>query len=225
MRREPVITNDGSHTIREIESGNTFHSHHGAVQESMHVFIEAGLRYWQQLHPGQSLHILEMGMGTGLNLLLTIREAALLKIKIHYTAIEAFPLEPTITNRLNYPEILQDPALTGILSEIHQSPWDTIIALTEWVEFKKLNTTLEDWQPAASFDIIYYDAFSPTEQPELWTTGIFEKLFKTLHPGGLLLTYCSKTIVRKAMMAAGFTVIKIQGPWGKRDMVRAMKPA
>lgn len=217
-----MITSDGSVTVAIPELKVTYHSKHGAIQESMHVFIEAGLK--PLLHRQEILYIFEMGLGTGLNALLTLIEAEAHQQKIHYQSVEAFPLESEIVTQLNYCEQLQKPALKPVFEELHAAAWDQPVALTPWFTLQKSNTSLFNFSISQPVHLIYYDAFAPGAQPELWTEDAFAHLFSMLAAGGLLVTYCSKSIVRRAMMAAGFIVEKIPGPHGKREMVRARRP-
>lgn len=222
MEREIMITADGSVTIAIPELNVTYHSKHGALQESMHVFIEAGLK--PLLHRQETICIFEMGFGTGLNALLTLMEAEKHQQKIYYQSVEAFPLEKEMVARLNYCEQLQRPELKPLFEQLHASPWNQPITLTPWFALQKNNTTLFNLSTNQLFNLIYYDAFAPNAQPELWTVDAFTHLFSMLMEGGILVTYCSKGNVRRAMQAAGFTVAKIPGPPGKREMVRAGKP-
>lgn len=236
MKRQIITTADGSHTVAIPEMQVTYHSHHGAVQESMHVFIEAGLRWWlgaagqatgaatsnnSEPASGQTskpLRIFEMGFGTGLNAYLTALEAEKLQVPIHYTAVEKFPITTEEAAALNY---ATENRL--LFDRLHQSDWNTDMAIAPFFTLKKCNTSLQEFEAAAPLDVIYFDAFAPTAQPELWTEAIFTRLFNQLNSGGVLVTYCSKGVVRRAMQAAGFTVTKIPGPPGKREMVRAVK--
>jgi tRNA U34 5-methylaminomethyl-2-thiouridine-forming methyltransferase MnmC len=219
MQREIRLTADGSHTIALPDAGITYHSHHGAVGESRHVFIEAGL---QPLFRSATvpIAILEVGFGTGLNALLTLQEARQHQHSVLYTAIELLPLSPAEISQLNYGECLQDQP--GFLA-IHQACWEEAVAIDPYFTVKKIKTSLLTLKGINNFACIYFDAFSPTHQPELWTEAVFQQMYQLLLPGGLLVTYCSKSVVRKAMMAAGFRVEKIPGPWGKREMVRAWR--
>ncbi len=217
-----MITADGSVTIAIPELKVTYHSKHGAIQESDHVFIEAGLK--PLLHSQPTIHIFEMGFGTGLNALLTLAEAESQQQKIHYQSVEAFPLEATIIAQLNYCQQLQQPTLQPIFEQLHTAPWNQSINITPWFTFQKDHTTLFNFSTIQLVNLIYYDAFAPNAQPELWTVDAFTQLFNMLMPEGVLVTYCSKGDVRRAMQAAGFTVEKIPGPPGKREMVRARKP-
>ena len=221
MLREPIITKDGSYTIAIPEMNVTYHSHHGAIQESMHVYIKAGFIHVLNSAANPSISVLEMGFGTGLNALLTLIEAEKSQRKIHYTTIELFPLKPAEIISLNYCRQLQRDDLNPVFQQLHQCDWEKAISITPFFTIKKLKTDLIALSTMQRFDLIYYDAFAPSAQPELWTKDIFEKLFTMIAPKGILVTYSSKADVRRAMKAAGFTVNKIPGPRGKREMVRA----
>lgn len=212
-------TADGSVTIAIPELQVTYHSKHGAIQESMHVFIEAGLK--PMLHQQHTLRIFEMGFGTGLNALLTMIEANRHQQKILYEAVEAYPLESELITKLNYCE--QTPEWQPYFEQLHTAPWGQPVAITEHFTIQKHNIPLINYSTNQPFHLIYYDAFAPGAQPELWTVEMFSHLFNLLDDGGILVTYCSKGDVRRAMKAAGFTVEKIPGPPGKREMVRAKK--
>lgn len=224
-----IITRDGSHSLSIPEMNVTYHSLHGAIQESMHVFIEAALQPCLQQHDRNPIHILEVGFGTGLNALLTLRQMEEDSRVIHYTALELYPVEPEISSRLNYAEQLQRPDLHAIFETLHTAEWNRQVELTDQFMLHKSNSSLLALPRLATgvltekIHIVYFDAFAPTAQPELWTQDIFEKLFDLMEPGGMLVTYCSKSIVRRAMQAAGLRVEKIQGPWGKREMLRSWK--
>lgn len=224
MEKQIIPTADGSVTISLPETGVTYHSKHGAIQESMHVFIRAGLHYILAKDITRNpLRILEMGFGTGLNALLVLQESIRTGLPVVYETIEAFPLENVVYTRLNYCGQLHAPELEPLFLQLHQSTWDTTHALTGQFSFVKRNTTLQQFDCTQPVDLIFYDAFAPSAQPELWTVEVFQKLFNCLSAGGILTTYCSKGDVRRAMMAAGFTIEKIPGPPGKREMVRAGK--
>jgi len=222
MKRDVVNTADGSHTVSIPEMNVTYHSRHGAIRESMHVFIGAGLRYLSgrlgrpyRLEP---VRLFEMGFGTGLNAFLTAIEAEKEKIKIYYTAVEQYPLTLEEAGQLNYSETLGHKEL---FDSLHQSKWKEDVNINDYCTLRKEQTSLLNFSALQPFNLIYYDAFAPAAQPELWTKEVFEKLFHLLTPGGVLVTYCSKGDVRRAMMAAGFTVTKLPGPPGKREMLRA----
>ena len=221
MQREIQLTGDGSHTIAIPAMKSTYHSHHGAVGESMHVYIEAGLRPLMNAAPA-SIRILEIGFGTGLNALLSLREAVSRRIPVHYTAAEPYPLTVDEIQSLNHGQLLsmQDSYL-----QLHNTPWEQDIAVNDLFILRKIRSSLAELEPVTPVNCIYFDPFSPTVQPELWTAPIFEKMYQCLAPGARLVTYSSKSIVRRAMESAGFAVKKIPGPWGKREMVRAEKLA
>ncbi|MES1223940.1 MAG: tRNA (5-methylaminomethyl-2-thiouridine)(34)-methyltransferase MnmD [Bacteroidota bacterium] len=224
MDKEIIITTDGSHSVSIPEMGVTYHSSHGAIQESMHVFIEAGLRYVSANEKKQSnISVLEMGFGTGLNALLTISEAEKNQQKIYYETIELYPLEANIFSSLNYCEQLQRPDLQALFELIHRCPWNTTITVTPYFNFKKRQADLTDFSTNQFFDVVYFDAFAPEKQPLLWTAEVFKKLYGLMHANAVLTTYCSKSVVRKAMTEAGLKVEKIPGPPHKREMVRAVK--
>lgn len=223
MQRVPVLTKDGSHTISIPEMNVTYHSVHGAIQESMHIFIEAGLRHCLLESKNKNLSILEMGFGTGLNALLTFIEVEKLDASIYYTALESSPLAIEIVESLNYCTELNRPDLKRLFLSTHISEWDKTMPLNENFLLHKRSDLLQNFTHSTKFNIIYFDAFAPSAQPELWTVEIFTKLYHLLHPGGILVTYCSKGDVRRAMQAAGFTVQKIPGPPGKREVLKAIK--
>ncbi len=210
-----VVTADGSPTV-EV-GGLTYHSMRGARPESEHVFIGAGLLPALEAFPDAApLCIYELGFGTGLNALLTAQLAARRGSVISYTASEAFPLPAEIWEALDY----GDP----LLHDLHRAAWNKNVSVTPWFQLEKREEKLEESSlPAAQFHCIYFDAFAPDDMPELWTEAVFKQLFNTLVAGGLLVTYCSKVVVRRAMEAAGFRVERIKGPKGKREMVRAWK--
>jgi tRNA U34 5-methylaminomethyl-2-thiouridine-forming methyltransferase MnmC len=224
MERQVIVTADGSSTVSIPEMNVTYHSTHGAIRESIHVFIQAGLN--QALSSYSSISILEMGFGTGLNALLTLIETEAVQKPVHYTAIELYPLEQEQIKSLNYVQQLDRKDLQPVFEILHTSPWEKEIPILESFTLFKSRTDLLKFETPRSgqlFHLIYFDAFAPAAQPELWTSGVFEKIFALLSPGGLLVTYCSKGDVRRAMQSAGFKVEKLTGPPGKREMVRAWK--
>jgi tRNA U34 5-methylaminomethyl-2-thiouridine-forming methyltransferase MnmC len=224
MQRNLIVTKDGSHSIAIPDLAVSYHSVYGAIQESLHVFIESGLKYWFEQHSAASRCVIfEMGFGTGLNALLSIREANKLQRKIVYETVEAFPLEESITQQLNYCEALAERSWQPVFELLHSSEWNKARQITDLFSFKKINTILANYIPGEPINIIYYDAFAPAAQPELWTKEVFEQLLNILAPDGILVTYCSKGDVRRALLAAGFSVEKIPGPPGKREMIRAKK--
>jgi len=229
MTRELFLTKDGSHTVLTRELNASYHSVHGALAESQHVFIEAGLLYvikhLNNNEQGSSpLSIFEMGMGTGLNLLLTYIEAEKLQQEVHYITVEKFPLEKQITDQLNYCGLLHRPELQKVFNSIHSSAWNQPYNLSSWFCLHKQEMALEDLKIDRRFNLVYYDAFAPSAQPELWSQSIFQKIYEMLFPRGVLVTYCSKGEVRRNLIASGFLVEKLPGPPGKREIIRAKKP-
>ncbi|RMG71139.1 MAG: SAM-dependent methyltransferase, partial [Bacteroidetes bacterium] len=162
------------------------------------------------------------GFGTGLNALLTWLHAG--DTPIAYTAIEAYPLAPEQISALNYPQVLTDPQATEAFAQLHQAPWDALTPLRPGFTLLKHATTLEAYQPEGTFDLIYYDAFAPNAQPELWSEAVMARLFTWLDPGGIFITYSAKSSVRRGLIQAGFGVEKLPGPPGKREMLRARRP-
>ena len=221
MERKVIITKDGSHSISIPEMNVTYHSIHGAIQESKHVFIEAGLRYASELfnRPGP-LHILEVGFGTGLNALLTLIEADKIKMNVHYSALELYPLTQQEYNLLNYCEALNVSSLQNVFQQLHECDWEKEVHILPNFSLFKTNQSLLNFTTDQFYDLVYFDAFAPSSQPELWTKQVFEKLYAMISSNGILVTYCSKGDVRRAMQSAGFAVEKIPGPVGKREMIR-----
>ena len=223
MHRKIIETADGSHSVEVPGMQVTYHSKYGAIQESLHVFIEAGLRESVSTEPQDHLQILEIGFGTGLNALLTIIESEKTHERISYTAIEPFPLINAEFRQLNYCMQLQKPFLQPVFEKLHSCEWQKEIQITPGFMLHKTMVDLFNFSSNQFFNLIYYDAFAPAAQPELWTKEIFEKLFNRTASNGILVTYCSKGDVRRAMQEAGFNVEKIPGPKGKREMLRARK--
>ena len=223
MQRKIILTSDGSHSIEIPELRITYHSIHGAIQESKHVFIDAGLRS-DHLRKFDHWAILEIGFGTGLNALLTAIELEKTERSTYYVALEPFPLEQEKVDSLNYCELLGRKDLQHDFMRMHECEWNKGLVATEHLLMHKSDHTLQSFDHKTKFNLIYFDAFAPNIQPELWTKEIFEKMFALLEPGGILVTYCSKGDVRRAMQAAGFVVEKLPGPKGKREMIRGAHP-
>jgi tRNA U34 5-methylaminomethyl-2-thiouridine-forming methyltransferase MnmC len=221
MIRELQVTGDGSHTLQVKDSEITYHSRYGAIQESEHVYIGAGLQPF--LHKVEPVRVMEMGFGTGLNAFLTYLEAREEKVKIEYDGIEAFPLSKEEYRNLNYARAIGKPELTETFQMLHQTPWGKNIRIGSYFSVIKHQVKLEDFQSKKKFHVIYFDAFAPSAQPELWTPEVFEKMYDLLEPGGVMSTYCAKGDVRRGLESVGFVVEKLPGPWGKREILRASK--
>lgn len=209
--RELVKTADGSFTLFIPEVEETYHSTHGAVQESMHVFIENGLKACDK----ESIRVLEVGLGTGLNAVLTLQHATK---KINYCALEPYPLSKEILNEL------AASGLDQFEMNFHVSNAGEWISIQENFSFVRMEVGLEEFQAEEKFDVIYYDAFGPRVEPGLWTLERMQQCFDLLNDGGVLVTYCAKGEVRRNLQAAGFVVERLAGPPGKREMLRGVKP-
>ena len=198
-----------------------YHSKHGAIQESKHVFLQTGLQHFCKLYKGQHLSILEIGFGTGLNALLTSLEADVLNKTIRYDGVEAYPISIDEVQELNYPEQL-DVAPTDFL-KLHEVPWETSQQITPLFVLHKQQKFFKDITSKQVYHLIYFDAFGARVQPELWTQEVFKTMYDALKHNGVLVTYAAKGSVRRAMQAVGFLVERLPGPPGKREMLRATK--
>lgn len=217
MKREIIVTNDGSKTIHLPDWNESYHSIHGAVQEAQHVFIKSGLDEISK----PEIHILEVGFGTGLNAVLTLNKAKETKQTINYSGLEAYPVQLEELKSLKYQELPEIKNSEDLFWQFHSSKWDELVEITSRFNLKKVQLFLNEFQPKEnSFDLIYFDAFGPRVQPEMWTLEIFKKLFKSMKNDGVFVTYCAKGQVRRDLVEAGFQVEKIPGPPGKREMLR-----
>ena len=211
---EIQLTADGSSTIYIPELDEHYHSVNGAVQESRHVFIEAGFNQCKK----ETIWVLELGFGTGLNALLTAIEAEKRKVKVHYITLEKFPLEETILKQLNY------SGLDDVLfQEIHQAEWGTDVVTSDYFSIRKTETDFSDYSFPDQYDVVYYDAFAPDKQEGVWTQPLFNRIAGRMNPDAILTTYCAKGSIRRMMQSAGLTVERIPGPPGKREMLRARR--
>jgi tRNA U34 5-methylaminomethyl-2-thiouridine-forming methyltransferase MnmC len=216
-----IMTQDGSYTLYSKEYGVTYHSRYGAIQESNHVFIHSGLL--PLLKKQDKISILELGFGTGLNVLLTWKNIAdTEKASIDYHSFDVFPLPKDVLNACAYNEWLQIPV--EISQNILMSEWDKIIKVDSSFNLKKsFKDILTENLPKNYFDIIYFDAFSPESQPELWSTSLFEKIYESMTNQAVLVTYCAKGEVKRILKKIGFSLESLPGPPGKREMTRATK--
>lgn len=212
-----IKTGDGSTTIYLEHLDEQYHSLHGAVNESNHVFINHGLQYVAESK--QEISILEMGFGTGLNALLTLLNSE--GLKVNYTSLEKFPIEEEVIAQLDFWG--DDQKAKEDFGQLHQAKWNTTQQITSAFSLNKLHVGLEEFEPKHKFDLIYYDAFAPKVQPELWTVDIFRKCFDLLNENGILVTYCAQGQVKRNMKEVGFKVEALPGPPGKREMTRAIK--
>lgn len=219
MRREIIITADGSSSISVPELNEHYHSVNGAIAEANHVYINAGFREVEK----DKINILEIGFGTGLNSLLTLIESKKENKSVFYQGIEAYPVTETELSALNYIDELNADKYAGIYKLMHQSNWEEDVRITDNFTLQKQKKSFTEIDDSDKFDLIYFDAFGPDVQPELWTEDIFERMYKSLKPKGFLVTYSSKGIVKRALRSVGFTVKRLDGPKGKRHMLRASK--
>ncbi len=218
MNSRIELTEDGSTTFFSDRFGQHYHSTHGAIQESMHVFIEAGYRCFENK---PSVLVFEMGFGSGLNALLTMAEAERLKQPVSYVCTELYPISPEVALSANYSALLgKSPTM---FKQIHEAPWGEMVVLSDYFSLTKLNNDLLTLSIPDGIDLVYFDAFDPVAQPDLWSIDVFKKIFSAMVPGGVLVTYSSKGIVKEALRGAGFVVQRLAGPPGKRHMVKAVK--
>ena len=216
-------TSDGSHTLYNSDLDENYHSVHGAIQESMHVFIKAGLEYLLEVK--RDIWVLEVGLGTGLNAWLTLNQVLHSDAKVNYVAVEPFPVDITLADQLNYPQILHSSEYRSrLFHQLHQAEWEKFVALTPEFQLRKIPHTLQDFKPQWIFDLVYFDAFAPSKHPEIWEKSMLTKIFDITAPGGMLLTYCAKGQFKRDLKETGWLVESLPGPPGKREMTRATKP-
>ena len=220
MAIEIITTSDGSHSLLNTELNETYHSTHGAVQESIHVFIKKGFDFAVEKNHLKELHILEIGFGTGLNALLTLQKVETDSIKVFYTTIEAFPLTEDVWRKLNYSDTL---GLKNDFEKLHHVEWSTWQEIAPNFQLPKLKGTLQQIDLADSaYDLIYYDAFAPSKQPEMWELPVLKKVTQSIKPGGVFVTYCAKGQLKRDLKSLGLQVESLEGPPGKMEMVRAV---
>ncbi|WP_439184315.1 tRNA (5-methylaminomethyl-2-thiouridine)(34)-methyltransferase MnmD [Carboxylicivirga taeanensis] len=211
---EIKVSADGSHTLFVPELDEHYHSVNGAYNESMHVFIEPALLFCSK----STVHILEIGLGTGLNAFLTATHQV--DKTIFYHALEKYPVTTEAAAQLNF---AKTEAEQQIFTRLHQLPWNQESELQHNFTILKDEVDLTAIDFDRHYDLVYFDAFAPEKQPEMWSEAIFKKLYDAMNPGGVLTTYCAKGVIRRTMQALGFTVERLPGPKGKREMLRAVK--
>ena len=219
---ELFVTSDGSHSLQSHTYGVSYHSRYGAIQETQHIFINAGLRLKSVIQ--SEISILEIGFGTGLNALMTLIEAKRKNLQIAYTTLEAYPVDPKLAEQFNYIEQLDAPDFKDAFLEMHLCEWGTPTSINDNFQFKKLKQRFEELNIENEFDLVYFDAFAPSAQPELWEAPLMERIFRALKPSGVMTTYCAKGAVKRTLKNIGFEVEALPGPPGKREMTRAVKP-
>lgn len=219
MKREIVLTSDGSTSIYLPDLDEHYHSKHGAIQEAKHVFIQNGLSLFQ----GKPISVLEIGFGTGLNAFLTLLYAKQFDLKIDYFGVEAYPVTLEEAQAMNYLSELNVETLQPIFNQMHVSNWEQKHQIVDHFDLTKMQIKFQEISHKETFDLIYFDAFGHRVQPELWETAIFKTMYDALKPNGYLVTYAARGAVRRSMIEVGFKVEKLQGPPGKREMMRAQK--
>jgi tRNA U34 5-methylaminomethyl-2-thiouridine-forming methyltransferase MnmC len=217
MEHEIRATADGSFTVVKKDQGITYHSLHGAASESMHVYINAGLQYFADQHPDAVIRILEMGFGTGFNAYLSAMWATEQLRKVVYETLEKYPLPAAIISA--YADHLKPSIL---FQQMHDVSWNQWEVIDPYFTLYKHTGDIFTASFQQLYDIVFYDAFAPTAQPELWTEEVFRKIATAMNPNGILVTYCTKGIVKRALKAAGFKVQALPGPPRKREMLRAV---
>ena len=223
MKRQIIKTKDGSNTIHLPEWNENYHSHHGAIQEAMHVFIGAGLNYLKS-KDRKSISVLEIGFGTGLNAVLSLDFALKNELLVRYTGIEAYPISEFEHQLLKYEEQYDQLGINSKYQMIFDAQWEKTVQIDDNYSLTKKEVSIHGCQVHdESFDCVFFDAFGPRVQPEMWTKEVFELLYKALKKEGVLVTYCAKGDVRRTLISVGFEVEKLPGPPGKREMLRAVK--
>tara|TARA_B100000131_G_scaffold317760_1_gene360362 strand:+ start:55 stop:711 length:657 start_codon:yes stop_codon:yes gene_type:complete len=217
MKREIITTKDGSHSILIPNLNETYHSKFGAIQESAHVFIKHGFLCFKK----SNLKLLEIGLGTGLNALLTKLKSDKLKLKTIYEAIELYPLNKKEYRKLNFANKIH--VEKNEFLQIHQNQFDKKHKFSDYFYFIKRNEDVLSYQFTEKYDLIYFDAFAPNKQPEVWSEDVLRKMYNCLKNGGALVTYCSRGVIKRRLKDIGFTIETLEGPPGKREMIRANK--
>ncbi|AHJ99567.1 tRNA (5-methylaminomethyl-2-thiouridine)(34)-methyltransferase MnmD [Hymenobacter swuensis] len=220
---EVRTTADGSSTLFVPALNEHYHSTHGALQEARHVYLAAGLEH-ALAATTEPVWVLEIGFGTGLNALLTLERSLTAPCPIFYDTIEKFPLPWEVIGQLGTENYLHQPELLDYQQQLHASAWGRPVALTPQFVLLKMAGELQATPLAGNtYHVIYFDAFAPEKQPDMWTDEVFRQLYDATAPGGCLVSYCAKGAFKRSLLAAGWQVEKIPGPPGKREMTRAWK--
>ena len=218
QRVQLVQTSDGSQTLSVDGGVEHYHSTNGAIAEALHVYINAGLSPFL----GREVNVFEVGFGTGLNAMLTYQFAVSNGTKVNYTSIERYPLPLELTAKLTYPEQVGLDR-EKYFNALHNAPWSRKVELDSYFSLQKIEDDLVEYSPLSGIDVVFFDAFAPDLQPQLWSLSIFEKVYKAMNEGGVLVTYSSKGFVKNNLRESGFYVKRLQGPKGKRHMILAQK--
>jgi tRNA U34 5-methylaminomethyl-2-thiouridine-forming methyltransferase MnmC len=222
---KPVIhdTGDGSQTIYAPSFNASYHSSHGAIQESQHVFIQNGLAFASSLFHNE-IFLLEFGFGTGLNAFLTAIWSDINKINVHYVGIEAYPLDLSIVDKINYPSLSTYSSAPYLFKDIQKSNWGVTETVLPFFSICKIKNDFSLFPCDYKYNLVYLDAFAPSVQPDFWENPFLQQVFDAMSPGGVLVTYCAKGSFKRALRSAGFIVEALPGPIGKREITRAIKP-
>lgn len=217
-----ITTADGSHSLLNTQLNETYHSRHGAMRESLHVFIRQGLDYFMSKQDLKEVHILEVGFGTGLNALLALQSVLEKDYKIIYTSLEAYPINEEIWKQLNYTE--SSLAMKDFFNKLHEVPWNQTHPIHTRFLLRKENVMLQDADLKSDhFGLIFFDAFAPSKQPEMWEAPVIRKIALSMKTKGVFVTYCAKGQLKRDLRDAGLAVETLPGPPGKREMVRGTK--
>ncbi|MEM6830023.1 MAG: tRNA (5-methylaminomethyl-2-thiouridine)(34)-methyltransferase MnmD [Bacteroidota bacterium] len=215
-----ITTEDGSHSLLDEELNETYHSTRGARGESMHVFIKNGLEAFYKAYQAHPIRVLEVGMGTGLNVLLSLIFANEKKTDVSLTSLEPFPIAKSIFEKLNYATTEHERSWFG---QIHACDWEKQVTLTDFFQLTKHQIRLEDYPLKQKFHVIYFDAFAPSKQSEVWSLANLQKCFSMLENNGILTTYCAQGQFKRNLREVGFMIETLQGAMGKKEMVVAIK--
>ena len=221
MKREIKTTADNSKTLYIGELDECYHSHHGALQEAEHVFIKHGLKKLAQ----KEINILEMGFGTGLNVLVTLREfLSLSDVRINYYSLEKYPITEQEAEQLAYDELFEERSIKEAYHKIHRTEWERLEEIQSNFFLKKIKTDFFALNEInlPPINLVYFDCFGARVQPDLWEKPLFKLVKSKMEKGGLLTTYSSKGSVRRVLLELGFEVEKVEGPKGKREMLNAI---
>ena len=218
MDLELLLSGDGSHTLYRKDIDETYHSRHGAIQEALHVFIEKGLKEVEKSK--KEITILEIGFGTGLNALLTCLNS---KSIVDYIGVEAYPIKVEVLKKLNYNATVIEESSRKVFDDIHNAPWEKKHPITSSFSIQKIEEEIQMLAIQSPIDLVYFDAFGPNSQSEMWDIGIYKKIYEAMNPNGIFVTYCAKGQVRRDLQSVGFEMERLEGPSGKREMLRGRK--
>uniref|UniRef100_UPI0040483D46 tRNA (5-methylaminomethyl-2-thiouridine)(34)-methyltransferase MnmD n=1 Tax=Roseivirga sp. TaxID=1964215 RepID=UPI0040483D46 len=218
-----IVTEDGSHSLYNADLNETYHSFHGAVQESKHVFIKEGLNYLKLNQSLAQINVLEVGFGTGLNALLALEWANENEIKVNFTTLEPFPLKAELYEQLNYAQFIPGEDIQGRFIALHRAPWEVMESEGACFSIFKTMQRLQDFTSESKFNVIFFDAFAPSKQSEMWGLAVLSKAVGNLVGGGVIVTYCAQGQLKRDLKYLEMEVQTLPGPPGKKEMIRAIK--